>query len=75
MFGVDIHWTMDAEFGEKPMHYVENFLATFPLGTEPSNLFNDVCADFGLTTEPKKDEMGTTVNTWGSPLMYTISND
>jgi hypothetical protein len=33
-----------------------------------SILFDKVCADFGLTTEPCKDEMGTTV----SHLGFTI---
>jgi len=68
MFGEAIHWVMENEFGWTITHYVDDFLAAFPPNTnahEQSLLFNKVCTDIGFTTEPKKDEMGTSVNHLG----------
>src|SRR5436190_6812944 len=59
---------METEFVWTITHYVDDFLAAFPPNTnaqEQSSLFNKVCAEVGLTTEPKKDEMGTSVSHLG----------
>jgi hypothetical protein len=68
MFGEAVHWVMDIEFRWEISHYVDDFLAVFPPNTNPTKmsiLFDEICSDFGLTIEPSKDEMGTTVGHLG----------
>ena len=49
-------------------HYLDDMLSTFPPGTDPrpySVLYDTVCKDLGIETEPAKDEMGTRVTHLG----------
>jgi Reverse transcriptase (RNA-dependent DNA polymerase) len=68
LFAEALHWIFVHEYGWSLTHYLDDMLSTFPPGTDPrpySVLYDTVCKDLGIETEPAKDEMGTRVTHLG----------
>src|SRR5579859_7716480 len=73
LFAEGLHWVFVYEYGWSLTHYLDDSLSVFPPNTDPkplSTLYDSVCKDFGMHTEPKKDEMGTRV----THLSFTIDS-
>ena len=62
LFAEGIHWTLKHTLNWTLSCYVDDFLTIFPTSTNLSKeslKFDAICQDFGFSTEPAKDEMGT----------------
>jgi Reverse transcriptase (RNA-dependent DNA polymerase) len=75
LFAEGLHWIFVHEYGWSLTHYLDDMLSAFPPGTDPrphSELYNSVCKDLGIETEPAKDEMGTRVTHLGLTIDTAI---
>jgi hypothetical protein len=75
LFAEALHWIFVNEYGWNLTHYLDDMLSIFPVGTDPhpySLLYDSVCGDLGIETEPTKNEMGTRVTHLGLTIDTAI---